>query len=431
MSDIKYACINICYCISYSLLFILYFIYGYKYLHINDNIMILDNLNFSYTEYITNINLISPEVEESENLLINMAKIKTHLGFYKKGLYCNCYNKKSKSIIINDTAICHFFECDIKFDNKNNMNYSIYKWKNNSIYIEKSKYYFYQGINNKTKKCDEKLGFISCGYYDNIKSEICVKNDLKNCPYNNILFNELNLYLSLDNNDNININTNTNISLLDIMPYIKTKFNKKKNKNMLLLNYSLKEFLKENDIYNDYKYDKDIVYLIPIYNNIMNYNESIDNNNTFFEKYKIEPEKILIPNDIDENENPVLFFICIFIMGFYFLGKVFIFPLFHLISIFSSTEIISLLIDKKYNEIYTKFYSYITDAQCRNYSVIYLLKLLIEYPFFFRKIYNIRKINKRYEGHKWNSNFIKILNIEIMFYNINVLIIYFIGIFQI
>ena len=206
------------------------------------------------------------------------------------------------------------------------------------------------------------------------------------------------------------------------MPYIKTKFNKKKNKNMLLLNYSLKEFLKENDIYNEYKYDKDIVYLIPIYNNIMNYNESIDNNNTFFEKYKIEPEKILIPNDIDENENPVLFFICIFIMGFYFLGKVFIFRLFHLISIFSSTEIISLLIDKKYNEIYTKFYSYITDAQCRNYSVIYLLKLLIEYPFFFRKIYNIRKINKRYEGHKWNSNFIKILNIEIMFYNINVLL---------
>lgn len=418
MADTKFAFIGLCFYISYSLLFIFYIIYGYKYLNFNDNIMILDNLNFSYTEYITNINVISPEEEESENFFINTTKIKTPLGFYKKGLYCNCYNNQSKSMIIKDIGICHFFGCDVKFDNTNNMIYSIYKWKNNSIYLEKSKYYYYQGINNKTKKCDEKLGFISCGYYDNIKSELCVKNDLKNCPYNNILFNEINLYLSLDNDDNIKINAN--ISILDIMPYIKTKFNKNKNKNMLLFHHSLKEFLKENDIFNDYKYDKDIVYLIPIYNNIMNYNESIDNNNAFLEKYRINLEKILIPNDIDENT--ILFYILLIMMTLYLCSKVFIFPLFHLISIFCSTEIISLLSDKKYNELYTKFFSYITDPQHRNFSVIYFIKLLFEYPFFFRKIYNVRKINKRYEGHKWNSNFQKILNIEIAFNNINVIL---------
>ena len=109
-------------------------------------------------------------------------------------------------------------------------------------------------------------------------------------------------------------------------------------------------------------------------------------------------------------------------MAIYLCSKVFIFPLFHLISISCSTEIISLLSDKKYNELYTKFYSYITDPQDRNFSVIYFIKLLFEYPFFFRKIYNVRKINKRYEGHKWNSNFQKILNIEITFNNINVIL---------
>ena len=44
------------------------------------------------------------------------------------------------------------------------------------------------------------------------------------------------------------------------MPYINKTNNKKKN---ITFNYSLKEFLKENDIYPQYKFDNDKVHLIP------------------------------------------------------------------------------------------------------------------------------------------------------------------------
>lgn len=287
----KFFCIIIPLYIIYIISFFLYYIYGYIYFCIDNHIFItiLDNINFSYIEYISDISFISPGKEEEYKNYTNTEKSKLLLGIYKKGIFCECYNNQTKSIIIKDINICNFFGCDLKFDKSNEFNNSIYKWKNNSIYIEKSKYYFYQGINPLTNKCDDKLGFISCGFYDIISSEICVKKELNNCPYNNIIFNELNLYISLLNKNNINITTN--ISLKDIIPYIKSKPKSNKDNNISLFNQSLKEFLKENDIYSNYLYDNDKIEIIPSYNNITKYNKTISNNNFFTENMNLTLQK--------------------------------------------------------------------------------------------------------------------------------------------
>ena len=422
----KFCIIIVPFYILYSVSFILYLIYGYKFIDFKGSIMILDNVNFSYIEYISNIKLISDESEKAETPL-NETKTKTKLllGFYKKGLYCQCYNNQSKSLIIKDTNICDFFGCGLKFDKSNNMNYSIYKWKNNSLYVEVSKYYFHQGINPKTKKCDEKLGFMSCGYYDDINGEICTKRELMNCPYNNIIFNELNLFLSLNNKDNIKINEN--ISLLDIMPYAKMNLN---NESKILFNHSLEEFLKENDIYSNYKHNDDKANLIPIYNNIIKYNEKISTDNVFTKKYHFDLYKLFVPDGVNLDTNSFSYGLIVFISGFYFCSKVFFEFIIHIISISFSTNCIFLIIEKKYNELYREYYDncFWEDMKV---TVFYFLKLLIEYPFFFKSIYCLRKINKIYDGHKWNETFKNALKIEIIFRNINliILILYCIPVF--
>lgn len=113
----KFCIIIVPFYILYSVSFILYLIYGYKFIDFKGSIMILDNVNFSYIEYISNIKLISDESEKAETPL-NETKTKTKLllGFYKKGLYCQCYNNQSKSLIIKDTNICDFFGCGLKFE---------------------------------------------------------------------------------------------------------------------------------------------------------------------------------------------------------------------------------------------------------------------------------------------------------------------------
>ena len=57
------------------------------------------------------------------------------------------------------------------------INCSMHIVKNQFFHINKYR------ININTKKCDEKIGFISCGFYDNIDIEICVKKDSMKCPY--------------------------------------------------------------------------------------------------------------------------------------------------------------------------------------------------------------------------------------------------------
>ena len=410
--------------ILYSVSFIFYLIYGYKFVDFKGSIMILDNVNFSYIEYISNIKLIPNESEQAE-ISPNETKTKLLLGVYKKGLYCQCYNNQSKSLTIKDTNICDFFGCDLKFDKSNNMNYSIYKWKNNSLYVEVSKYYFHQGINPKTKKCDENLGFISCGFFDDINAEICTKRELMNCPYNNIIFNELNLFLSLNNKDNIKINEH--ISLLDIMPYAKMNLN---NESKILFNHSLEEFLKENDIYSNYKHNDDKVNLIPIYNNIIKYNENISTDNVFTKKYHFDLDKLFVPDGVNLDTNSFSYGLISFISGFYFCSKVFFELIIHIISIMFSTSCIFLIIEKKYNELYREYYDNWFGEDMK-VTVFYFLKLIIEYPFFFKSIYCLRKINKIYDGHKWNETFKNALKIEIIFRNINliILILYCIPVF--
>ena len=47
--------------------------------------------------------------------------------------------------------------------------------------MDSYKYYLYQGINPITKKCNEEKGFYSCGFFEDIQVDFCVKN-ADNCP---------------------------------------------------------------------------------------------------------------------------------------------------------------------------------------------------------------------------------------------------------
>ena len=304
--------IIIFYSIPCIILIILYFIFGFKFLFLPQEIMIIDNLNFSYIEYISDLKIIPEELEKKIDFSYDNKYKKLSLGTFNKDIYCECFNNKSEKIIIKEIYICNFYNCELKPDKNKSKNYNIYKWKNSSFYAEISKYYFYQGINLKTKKCDEKIGFISCGFYDNLDIEICVKKDLMKCPYkfknnktNNIIFNELNMIFNIENKENLILENN--ISLYDFIPYINITNNKKINS---IFKYSLKEFLKENDIYPKYKSNNDEVNLIPNNNNILKYDKNIDNNNTFIIKYEF---KLISTINKCEKEKPTLriIFICL------------------------------------------------------------------------------------------------------------------------
>ena len=244
----------------YIILIILFYIFGVNYYDRYEIIMIIDKLNFSYIEYISDLKLNPEELEQKDNFYDIKKNIKLSLGIFNKDIYCECTNNKNEKVAIVDLKLCFFFNCDFKLNQTNSKNYSIYKWKNNYIYAEMSKYYFYQGININTKKCDEKTGYISCRFYDNLDIEICVKKDLMKCPYkfktsSNIIFNGLNAILDIKNKDNAILENN--ISLFDIIPYMNSTNNININS---IFNYSLKEFLKENDIYPQYKFDNDDFY---------------------------------------------------------------------------------------------------------------------------------------------------------------------------
>ena len=398
----------------YSILIFIYAILEFLYFTEETEIMIVDNMNFSYIEYISDLKLIPEELEKKINFFDNKTHIKLSLGNFNKKIYCECFNNKSEKIIINEINICSFFNCELKLNKSNNKNYNIYKWKNNSFYAELSKYYFFQGINLKTKKCNEKLGFISCGYYDNIENEICIKKDLMKCPYkfkkiNNIIFNELNSFFVIKNNTNIIINKN--ISLFDIIPDMKNHTNN--NKINPIFKYSLKNFLIENDIYKKYKDNNDEVFLFNNNNNILRYNEKIDYKNAFIIKYKA-----LLSKGYYKDTNYILYYfidICLLILLLIkFLFELsFIFILLPIIE-----EYIKLSIEKNYNEIFKKYKKIKGDIVSK---IIYLIKIF-ESTIFFYFIYDVRKLNKIYKGHIWNSKFRKILRNEYIFMSINLIL---------
>ena len=286
--------------------------------------------------------------------------------------------------------------------------------KNNSFYAEISKYYFYQGINLKTKKCDEKIGFISCGFYENIDIEICVKKDLIKCPYkfkfnktNNIIFNELNMIFNIKNKENLILENN--ISLIDLMPYINITNNTKINS---IFKYSLKEFLKENDIYPKYKHNNDEVHLIPNKNNILEYNINIDKNNAFIKKYKVK--LISIFEQYSEDENNLWNSIIVLLIILYLIYKSIFDSCTNIVIMLVLGNAIKSIIEKNYMELYKEY-----KESGKHIYIFYSLKL-IENAIFLYLIYDARKINKIYDGHIWNSKFENILEIEFKFMAVNI-----------
>ena len=406
--------IIIFYYIFYIILIFLNFIFGFKYFFFQQDIMIIDNLNFSYIDYISDLKLIPEELEKKIDFSkINKSK-KISLGIFNKDIYCECFNNKSEKIISKEIKICSFYNCELKLDKVNNNNYNIYKWKNNSFYAEISKYYFYQGINIKTKKCDEKIGFISCGFYENIDIEICVKKDFMKCPYkfkfnktNNIIFNELNMIFNIKNKENLILENN--ISLFDLMPYINITNNTKTNS---IFKYSLKEFLKENDIYPKYKHNNDEVHLIPNKNNILEYNINIEKNNAFIKKYKVK--LISIFEQYSEDENNLWNSIIVLLIILYLIYKSIFDSCTNIVIMLVLGNAIKSIIEKNYMELYKEY-----KESGKHIYIFYSLKL-IENAIFLYLIYDARKINKIYDGHIWNSKFENILEIEFKFMAVNI-----------
>ena len=113
--------ITIPFCIIYFILIILFYILITKINQYHCNIMIIDNLNFSYIEYISDLKLIPEESEQNNNN-------KLSLGIFNKDMYCECFNNKSEKVTMNDMKLCYFFNClDFKLDKANSKNYNIYK----------------------------------------------------------------------------------------------------------------------------------------------------------------------------------------------------------------------------------------------------------------------------------------------------------------
>ena len=102
------------------------------------------------------------------------------------------------------------------------------------------------------------------------------------------------------------------------MPYMNITNNININS---VFNYSLKEFLKENDIYPQYKSDIDEVHLIPYKNNIIGYNEYINNNNAFIIEYYFKLGSLFNKYYEKANKNKLYIFVYVFIF-LYFIFKV-------------------------------------------------------------------------------------------------------------
>ena len=92
--------IIIFYSIPCIILIILYFIFGFKFLFLPQEIMIIDNLNFSYIEYISDLKIIPEELEKKIDFSYDNKYKKLSLGTCNKDIYCECFNNKSEKIII-------------------------------------------------------------------------------------------------------------------------------------------------------------------------------------------------------------------------------------------------------------------------------------------------------------------------------------------
>ena len=119
--------IIIFYSIPCIILIILYFIFGFKYLFLPQEIMIIDNLNFSYIEYISDLKIIPEELEKKIDFSYDNKYKKLSLGTFNKDIYCECFNNKSEKIIIKEIYICNFYNCELKPEKNKSKNYNIYK----------------------------------------------------------------------------------------------------------------------------------------------------------------------------------------------------------------------------------------------------------------------------------------------------------------
>ena len=137
-----------------------------------------------YVEYYPNVYLSS---NEEKNFTLK------NFTFNNYELFCFCKNNTNYRIF--DLNLCFMSkEC------KSNIQITPYfynidylsNWNKKRLYDNKKIYNFYQGINNKTKKCDNNFDYKKCGFLMDLKIEFCIKeNDI--CPFNDT---DTNFYLT-------------------------------------------------------------------------------------------------------------------------------------------------------------------------------------------------------------------------------------------
>jgi hypothetical protein len=216
------------------------------------------------------------------------------------------------------------------------------------------------------------------------------------------------MIFNIENKENLILENN--ISFFDFITNINITNNKKINS---IFKYSLKEFLKENDIYPKYKHNNDEVHLIPKKNNILGYDKNIDKNNAFIEKYEVKLISIITKSNDKENQN--LCYILIALICILYLLYKFIYDScanFIIMIILGSS--IKCIVEKNYKELHKEY-----KASSKQLYFFYSLKLS-ENALFLYLIYDARKINKIYDGHIWNSKFKNILENEFRFMIVNI-----------
>ena len=195
---------------------------------------ILNLSNYSYFEY---------KIKKTDS------KKESYGIFNLKKSFCTCYDKNNQQKNITLLSLCNLFNCSkIQIDKINTIPYNLTKWKNKNIYLDSNKYYLFQGINPKTKKCDEEKGFYSCGFFEDIQLDFCVKN-ADNCPLK--LSNKLTLDTILGENSKFILNITVNEKLRE---YFNNSFtneiqkSEKVENNIYFDSYSLSKFFIENEI---------------------------------------------------------------------------------------------------------------------------------------------------------------------------------------
>lgn len=393
----------------------LFYLTGVFYLS-NFNYTIIDNANYSYIEYISDFIFIS---ENKEQEILDMNKSLCNKTYYYKKLtlfnyndniFCECTNKNDTTIS-KDINLCYFMDCKFKKNINKTKNYSIYKWNNNLIYINISRYYINQGINPKTKKCDIQLGYISCGFHENINLVICIRNNSMKCPFKakngkNILFNNIDILFDINNiNDYI---LNNNISLLDIFTDIKIKNKKDTNNYTFLFNEEINKFFNENEIgfpsKKKLKIISDKIYIIPNNNNnFLLYDETIINDDNFF--------RIINFHDL-RSENFIIIFLQSFYLVYIAFGKGLIFNIMNMSLLYY---------------LFTNFFQFEYILKDFNDSIFFIIFFFIEIlhcPFFLYYTNSFRRLRNKYNEHIWDKNFMKSLKYE-KYFLIDNLVLYF------